>query len=153
MDAVDAIGMALTPGTVFNQQNKVFRSAKALAQFANVTQGEVLALVAENLAERVTIRPSNKRPENGPLIALTEYIPQQEENAVLVKIVGGNAVEPDGLGVLAEDLGMDGGAAALLAKVDAITGDGALEEDDAPGVGVHLAIDMEDDEPDEEEVA
>ena len=148
MDAVDAIGMALTPGTVFNQQNKVFRSAKALAQFANVTQGEVLALVAENLAERVTIRPSNKRPENGPLIALTEYIPQQQEDAVLVKIVGGNAVEPDGLGVENDDLGngaggMDGGAQALMQKVAEITGENVLEEDDVVGL----------DDPDDEEVA
>jgi hypothetical protein len=133
MDAVDAIGMALTPGTVFNQQNKVFRSAKALAQFANVEQGAVLALVAEHLADRVTIRPSAKRPENGPLIALTEYIVDQAEPA-LVKIMGGNAVEPDGLGVEAAGpgaLGMDGGANALLQKVEEITGE-AMEEDDQP---------------------
>jgi hypothetical protein len=119
--------MALTPGTVFNQQNKVFRSAKALAQFANVAQGEVLSLVAEHLAERVTIRPSAKRPENGPLIALTEYIVDQAEPA-LVKIMGGNAVEADGLGV---GLPGDGGA-ALLQKVEEMTGEAALEEDDDP---------------------
>lgn len=141
MDAVDAIGMALTPGTVFNQQNKVFRSAKALAQFANVDQGEVLALVAENLADRVTIRPSNKRPENGPLIALTEFIPLQQENAVQVQIVGGNAVEPDGLGVQgAAGFGKlpiphepNDGAQALMAKVAAIANEEqVLEEDDDP---------------------
>lgn len=145
MDAVDAIGMALTPGTVFNQQNKVFRSAKALAQFANVDQGEVLALVAENLADRVTIRPSNKRPENGPLIALTEFIPLQQENAVQVKIVGGNAIEPDGLGIeegkpAAGGFGVlplpkepDDGAQALMAKVAAIANEEqVLEEDDDP---------------------
>jgi hypothetical protein len=87
--------MALTPGTPFNQQNKVFRSAKALAQFCgeDVGQADVLGIIAENLADRVTIRPSAKRPENGPLIALTEFIPVQEEGAVQVKIVGGNAVE------------------------------------------------------------
>ena len=145
MDAVDAIGMALTPGTVFNQQNKVFRSAKALAQFANVDQGEVLALVAENLADRVTIRPSNKRPENGPLIALTEFIPLQQENAVQVKIVGGNAVDPDGLNVepgnpasagfgempIAHE--PTGGAQALMAKVAEIANEEqVLEEDDGP---------------------
>ena len=153
MNAVDAIGMALTPGTVFNQQNKVFRSAKALAQFANVDQGEVLALVADNLAERVTIRPSTKRPENGPLIALTEFIPQQPEEAVLVKIVGGNAVEPGGLGEEADyniepgakvqevglavmaavgAAGIDGGAQALMAKVEEIAEEDILEEDDVP---------------------
>jgi hypothetical protein len=135
MDPVEAIGMALTPGTVFNQQNKVFRSAKALAQFANVDQGEVLSLVAENLAERVTIRPSAKRPENGPLIALTEFIADAAEPA-LVKIMGGNAVEPDGLGV-------GDGSAALLQKVEEMTGEAALEEDEVVGVN----------DPDDEEVA
>jgi hypothetical protein len=135
MDPVEAIGMALTPGTVFNQQNKVFRSAKALAQFANVNQGEVLALVADNLAERVTIRPSAKRPENGPLIALTEFIVDQAEPA-LVKIMGGNAVEPDGLGI-------GDGSAALLQKVEEMTGEAALEEDEVVGMN----------DPDDEEVA
>jgi hypothetical protein len=130
MDPVEAIGMALTPGTVFNQQNKVFRSAKALAQFANVGQGDVLTLVAENLAERVTIRPSQKRPENGPLIALTEFIPDQAEPA-LVKIIGGNAIEIPVDESVAGNAGMDGGAEALLQKVGEMTGE-ALEEDDAP---------------------
>jgi hypothetical protein len=140
MDPVEAIGMALTPGTVFNQQNKVFRSAKALAQFANVDQGEVLSLVAENLAERVTIRPSAKRPENGPLIALTEFIADAAEPA-LVKIMGGNAIEPDGLGVVADN--NIGGAAALLQKVEEMTGEAALEEDEVVGAN----------DPDDEEVA
>jgi hypothetical protein len=140
MDPVDAIGMALTPGTVFNQQNKVFRSAKALAQFANVDQGEVLSLVAENLAERVTIRPSAKRPENGPLIALTEFIPDQPEHAVQVKIVGGNAVP------VVIDQEALAGAEALMKKVEEIAENGdandlaealgaldaALEEDEYP---------------------
>ena len=131
MDAVDAIGMALTPGTVFNQQNKVFRSAKALAQFANVDQGEVLSLVADNLAERVTIRPSAKRPENGPLIALTEFIPDQAEPA-LVQIMGGNAVAACEQGV--DEL--DEGTQALMAKVEGAAGVvmEALDEDEVVGI-------------------
>lgn len=127
MNAVDAIGMALTPGTVFNQQNKVFRSAKALAQFANVPQTEVLGLIAEHLANRVTIRPSQKRPENGPLIALTEYIPAQAEPAI-VQIMGGNAVMPEGNAPGIEQAGLGAGAAALLQKVQEITG--AMDEDE-----------------------
>lgn len=172
MDAVEAIGMALTPGTVFNQQNKVFRSAKALAQFANVPQNEVLGLIADNLADRVTIRPSAKRPESGPLIALTEFLPLQEEPA-LVQIIGGNAVEPEGMGVEAGapaaggfgvmPLGVEaGGAAALMQKVNAITGH--LDEDDQPDEdppGYHLLDEKGDEEvvavefngPNDEEVA
>lgn len=92
MNPVDAVVTALTPGSVFNQNGKVFRSAKALAQFASVEQKEILGLIAEHLADQVTIRPSAKRPENGPLIALTQFVPDQEEPAV-VKIVAGNAVE------------------------------------------------------------
>ena len=93
MNPVDAIGLALTPGTVFNQKNKIFRSAKSLAQFASIEQNEVLGLIADNLADKVTIRPSNKNPQNGPLVALTEFIPAQEEDVVQVKIIGGNIVE------------------------------------------------------------
>lgn len=97
MNPLDALVMAMTPGTAFNQNNRVFRSAKALAQFANVEQGEVLELIANNLADRVTIRPSAKRPENGPLIALTEFIPLQAEaaEAPQVVIAGGNAFQDE----------------------------------------------------------
>lgn len=142
MDAVDAIGMALTPGTVFNQQNKVFRSAKALAQFANVEQGEILALVADNLANRVTIRPSAKRPENGPLIALTEYIPAQEEKAVMVKIVAGNAVEIAEGGEVAEVATPED---ILAGAVDGIAVEQALDEDEV--------VALQANDPDDEEVA
>lgn len=95
MNPVDAIVMALTPGSPFNQNGKVFRSAKALAQFATIEQQEVLGLIAEHLADQVTIRPSAKRPENGPLIALTQFVPMQDEPAQ-VQIVAGNAVAPEG---------------------------------------------------------
>ena len=94
MNPVDAIVMALTPGSLFNQSEKVFRSAKALAQFANVEQGDVLQLIADNIAEQVTIRPSAKHPDNGPLIAMTEYVPEQAEHpeAPQIRVVAGNAV-------------------------------------------------------------
>lgn len=93
MNPVNAIEKALTPGSLFNQHGKIFRSAAALGQFAGLNIQEVLHLVDENLADRVTIRPSQRHPENGPLIALTECIPDQpEEGAVQVKVVGGNAV-------------------------------------------------------------
>lgn len=157
MDAVDAIGMALTPGTVFNQQNKVFRSAKALAQFANVAQTEVLGLIAEHLADRVTIRPSQKRPENGPLIALTEYIPDAAEPA-LVQIMGGNAVmgmDEAAAPVIGQEGLMDG-AQALLEKVQKITG-AMDEDDDVDPEMADEAVEFEDvvgiNDPDDEEVA
>ena len=146
MDPVDAIGMALTPGTVFNQQNKVFRSAKALAQFASIPQNEVMGLVADNLADRVTIRPSAKRPENGPLIALTEFIPDQEEPA-LVKIMGGNAFAQNvigGAGEVAQPTMVEN-AEALLNAVQ-----GHLDEDEAP---IDEFTEVGVDDPDDEEVA
>lgn len=149
MNPVDAIGMALTPGSVFNQQNKIFRSAKALAQFSNVPQNEVLGLIADNLADRVTIRPSQKRPENGPLVALTEFLPLQEEPA-LVKIMGGNAVDDQPILGHHAEVGMAhvGGAAnALMEKVNAITGE--MEEDDEPLMEEVVG----EDDPDDEEVA
>lgn len=93
MNPVDAIVMALTPGSLFNQSGKVFRSTKALAQFAGVEQGEVLDLIANNIADQVTIRPSAKRPENGPLVALTQHLADQEQpGGPQVHIVAGNAV-------------------------------------------------------------
>ncbi len=114
LNPVDAIGMALTPGSIFNQQNRVFRSAAALAQFASIEPSEVLGLIAESLADRVTIRPSVKHPENGPLIALTEYLPDMPEEAVeLVKIVAGNMIESADEGdVVVTDV-TDGAAEAL----------------------------------------
>ena len=95
MNAVDAIVMALTPGSLFNQNGKIFRSAKSLAQFAGIPQQEVLPLIAEHLSNIVTIRPSAKRPENGPLIALTAHLPLQAEpaGAPQIKIVAGNDID------------------------------------------------------------
>lgn len=141
MNPVDAIVMALTPGSPFNQNGKVFRSAKALAQFASVPQDEVLGLVAENLADRTTIRPSAKRPENGPLIALTEFVPEQAEvpEAPQVEIVAGNAVNP-----AAEEAEMDAPEPAPL--------DGPLEVE-IPKIQIQVAEEemVEDDEADEED--
>jgi hypothetical protein len=97
MNPIEAITMALTPGTPLNQQNKVFRSVKALSQFANLDEGETLAAIVAELHDRVTIRPSNKRPQNGPLVALTEHIPPAEEGGPGVgpiAIMAGNAVAP-----------------------------------------------------------
>lgn len=110
MNPVDAIITALTPGSLFNQSGKVFRSTKALAQFAGVEQNEILELLQDNLADQVTIRPSAKRPENGPLVALTAHLPEQAENpeGPQVQIMAGNAVhaglgENDGGGVAEEN--------------------------------------------------
>jgi hypothetical protein len=157
--AISAIGKALTPGSFFNQQGKIFRHAHTLAQFAGVSQGEVLELLEAHLDDRVTIRPSAKHPEKGPLIALTEFLPDQEE-VVQVQIVGGNAFagqDPDdavaddeagegpvqGLSAALAKIGIDLGANGDDAELVAETGE-ALAEGTAPlGVlGVEGALAM-----------
>ena len=94
MNPVDAVVQALTPGSLFNQNGRIFRSAKALAQFAGTDHGGLLEILEGNLAEQVTVRPKAKRPENGFLVALKENVPDQQEPAEgpQVKVVGGNAV-------------------------------------------------------------
>jgi len=117
INPVDAIGMALTPGTIFNQGGNIWRSASALGQFAALGSREVLALIVAHLSDKVTIRPSAKNPQNGPLIALTEFIPDDlvdGEGVVQVKIMGGNAVAPDpapaaALSKIVENAGQVGG--------------------------------------------
>lgn len=82
MNSIDIIQQALTPGSVLNPKNLVFRSAHTLAQFAGLSYNDTVSLIIDNLADRVTIKPSNKNPEKGPLVALNEvldaYEPQVE---------------------------------------------------------------------------
>lgn len=89
MNPNDSIIMALTPGTPFNAQNKVWRSLATLAQFARIPAAEVQDLLAGDLAEQVICRPS-KHPEKGFLVALKAHVPAAPENQV--QILGGPAV-------------------------------------------------------------
>jgi hypothetical protein len=100
MNAQDAIHQALSPGTMLNQRNKVWRSVSALGQFADLDNLEVLETLNAHFADVVTIRPNVAHPDNGPLVALIEHIPPGEvpeeavdpEAPVQVHALGGNAV-------------------------------------------------------------
>ncbi len=91
---LDAITMALTPGSPFNQTENPWRSAGALGQFAGISQGAVLALVVGEIMELITIKPSARHPERGPLIALTEFTVEEDGAGVAqMKIMAGTAVD------------------------------------------------------------
>lgn len=77
MNTTDKIITALTPGSIFNRNGLVFRSAKSLAEFAGVPEDEVLALLNGDLAQMVTCKPSKKG--KGILVALTAMVEAQAQ--------------------------------------------------------------------------
>ncbi len=129
MNSRDAIMKALTPNDMFNQKALVWRSTSTLAQFATVKQEEVLVILDEHFQGLISVRPNGKHPENGPLVALNEHIPNEPadappEGAPQIVIMAGNAVAAAIEGVAAEEapnpiVDGDGGA---------VTGDEALNE-------------------------
>jgi hypothetical protein len=76
VNATDKIITALTPGSIFNRNGKVFRSISSLAQFAGLEEAEVLELLNGDLTDVVTCKPSKKG--KGILVALTAQIPGPE---------------------------------------------------------------------------
>lgn len=92
----DAIIAALTPGTPFNPHGYVFRSVSTLAQFAGVTNGEVMELILGDLSSQVQCKPNNKHPEQGVYAARRELAAlesQTQAEAPKIKILAGNAVQ------------------------------------------------------------
>jgi hypothetical protein len=123
---------ALTPDDMFNQKGLTWRSISTLAQFATVEQEEVLGILDEHFQGMISVRPNGKHPENGPLVALNEHIPNEPadappEGAPQVVIMGGNAVAAAIEGVAAEE--------APIPIVDGdgvpVPGDAALAEAEA----------------------
>lgn len=86
MNPRDAIILALTPGTPFNEKGLVFRSAATLGAFAGIEPGEVLDLLVGDLGPLVTCKPSKKN--KGVMVALKD---QLQNRAVPIKIAGGPA--------------------------------------------------------------
>lgn len=86
----DIIISCLTPGSVFNQQEKTWRSLKTLVAFTNLTHAEVLGILHGDLAGMVTLKPS-KKFLGSILVALKQYV-QAEGPPHLV--AGGNAHVP-----------------------------------------------------------
>lgn len=87
MNPRDAIILALTPGTPFNDKGLVFRSADALGAFAGIETAEVMDLLVGDLAQLVTCKPSKKN--KGVMVALKAQL--QANPAAQVKIAGGPA--------------------------------------------------------------
>lgn len=73
MNSIDKIVAALTPGSIFNRNNLVFRSVDTLASFTGMEVNEVLELLNGDLVQLVTCKPSKKG--KGILVAMTDQIP------------------------------------------------------------------------------
>lgn len=86
MNPRDAIIMALTPGSPFNEKGLIFRSTQTLGAFAGIEPNEVLDLVAGDLSQDVSCKPSKKG--KGIMVALKAQLAAQ---AAPIKIAGGPA--------------------------------------------------------------
>jgi hypothetical protein len=71
MNTNDRIITALTPGSIFNRKGHVFRSLKALADFAELETAELVDLLNGELAPMLTCKPSTQKGKGGILVALT----------------------------------------------------------------------------------
>jgi hypothetical protein len=92
MNPRDIICTALTPGSPFNPKDKIFRSVNTLAAFCSMEPGEVLELLAGDLAPEVVCKPS---PKKGVLVALRAQLPPaQDGDGPQVVAVGGPALNP-----------------------------------------------------------
>jgi hypothetical protein len=87
MNPLDAIILALTPGTPFNDKGLVFRSVDTLRAFAGISTNEVMDLLIGDLALLVTCKPSKKN--KGVMVALKAQL--QVQPPVQIKIAGGPA--------------------------------------------------------------
>lgn len=73
MNPQDIIVTALTPGTPFNEKGLIYRSVNSLAAIVGLPTGEVMGLLAGDLAGMVSCKPSKKG--KGLLVALKANIP------------------------------------------------------------------------------
>lgn len=87
MNPRDAIILALTPGSLFNSKGLVFRSTYTLAAFAGIEPGDVVDLLAGDLAQEVSCKPSKKG--KGIMVALKAQL--QAQPVEPIKIAGGPA--------------------------------------------------------------
>lgn len=79
MNSTDRIVTALTPGSMFNRKGLVFRSVKSLAEFAGISEEDVLNILNGDLVAIVTCKPSGKG--KGILVGLNEAIQAAQEAA------------------------------------------------------------------------
>lgn len=100
----DIIISVLTPGSPFNRKEKVWRSLETLATYTGLFAGEVLGILAGDLANQVCTKIS-KEPGK-VLVALKSQLPEPGVEDVQIHVIAGNAQveaapieDPDILGV------------------------------------------------------
>jgi hypothetical protein len=84
MNATDRVITALTPGTIFNKAEKIYRSLDSLSKFAGLSEDETIALLSGDLVDLVTCKPA--KDQQTILVALIEVAdaalpPADEEKA------------------------------------------------------------------------
>lgn len=88
MNPRDAIIVALTPGTPFNEKGLVYRSAETLSAFAGISPDEVRDLLVGDLAQMVSCKPSKKKA-GVLMVALKAQL--QAQPPAPIKVAGGPA--------------------------------------------------------------
>ncbi len=86
MNTTDKIITALTPGSIFNRNELIFRSLGSLASFTELEENEVLELLNGDLVDVVTCKPSAKG--KGILVALTVQIPVEVPDGPVAIVAG-----------------------------------------------------------------
>jgi len=95
MNPQDAIMMALTPGSPFNPKGLVFRTASSLCAFSGQSMDRVLDILAGDLSQIVTMKPSKKNPQV-LMVARRDLAEELEKKklaakaAAPIKVIGGN---------------------------------------------------------------
>jgi len=92
MNPQDIIITALTPHSAFNPNGKTWRRLDTLAEFTGLESGDVLELLAGDLAAAVACKASQKG--KGVLVALKENLPEAGQPQQ-VAVAGGPAFQPD----------------------------------------------------------
>lgn len=117
MNPRDVIVTSLTPGTPFNPKGKIYRSVKSLGVITGISEGDIMELLAGDLAALVSCKPSAKG--KGLLVALKNQLPAEQ-----VQVVGGPAFNPPAMmpmGLAGEILEAveDHGPLAIEEEIDA----------------------------------
>jgi hypothetical protein len=58
VNATDRIIAALTPGTIFNKGEKIYRSLDSLSKFAGLSEDETITLLSGDMVDLVTCKPA-----------------------------------------------------------------------------------------------
>lgn len=84
MNPQDIIVTALTPGSPFNEKGLIYRSVESLSAIVGLPTGEIMGLLAGDLAGMVSCKPSKKG--KGLLVALKANLPPAQPQPALVGV-------------------------------------------------------------------